>query len=197
MKKILALLLALVMAVCLTACGEDNPAAAPDNSSSTAETEFVPMTFGYITVSVPSVFSAVTEKEGMYVSAGPDASIVVTPALEVELPPSAWDESLAKESLEMLYGATYTHLELSTFEGNVNMNGNTAIYYAFYGKNAAGKDRLAQVVRLFNADLTAQHMITLIHSAEDEFFTAEVGDKIINSITLSPDAQNLAYQSKG
>ena len=199
MKKLLVLMMALVMTLSLTACGgDDTSAPAPsDNSGAASETEFVPMPFGHITMSVPSTFSAATEKEGMYVSAGPDASIVVTPTLEVELQPSEWDESLAAEALEMIYGSTYTDLELSAFEGDVNMNGNTAVYYAFHGKNVDGKDRLVQVVRLFNADLTAQYMITLIHSAEDNFFTPEVGGKIINSITLAPDAQNLAAGSEG
>lgn len=204
MKKLLVLMIALVMTLSLAACGgKDTPA--PDQSSSggasnidaASETEFASMTFGYITMSVPSVFSAVTEKEGMYVSAGPDASITVTPTLGIDIQPSEWDESLAEEALEMIYGSTYTDLELSAFEGDVNMNGNTAVYYAFYGKNADGKDRLVQVVRLYNADLTAQYMITLLHSAEDKFFTPEVGGEIINSITLAPDAQNLAAESEG
>ncbi|MBE6068185.1 MAG: hypothetical protein E7211_10925 [Clostridium lundense] len=75
------------------------------------------------------------------------------------------------------------------------MNGNTVVYYAFYEKSADGKDRLVQVVRLFNANLTAQYMITLLHSAEYKFFTPEVGGEIINSITLASDAQNLAAGS--
>lgn len=198
MKKLLVLIMAIVMTLSLAACGgEKTPA--PDQSSSGEATgaEFASMTFGYITMSAPSVFSAVTEKEGMYVSAGPDASITVTPTLGIDILPSEWDEEVAKELLQVIYGSTYTDLELSAFEGDVNMNGNTAVYYAFYGKNSAGKDRLVQVVRLYNADLTAQYMITLMHSADDKFFTPEVGGKIINSITLAPEAQNLAAESEG
>lgn len=198
MKKLLVLMMALVMTLSLAACGgEKTPA--PDQSSSSEATgaEFASMTFGYITMSAPSVFSAVTEKEGVYVSAGPDASITVTPTLGIDIQPSEWDESIAKELLQVIYGSTYTDLELSVFEGDVNMNGNTAVYYAFYGKNSAGKDRLVQVVRLYNADLTAQYMITLMHSADDKFFTPEVAGKIINSITLSPEAQNLEAESEG
>lgn len=197
MKKLLVLMMALVMTLSLAACGgNDTPAPAQSSSGGTnegtpSETEFVSMNFGHITMSVPSVFNAVEETKGMYVSAAPDASIVVTPTLEIDLPPSEWDESLAKESLETLYGSAYTDLELSAFEGDINMNGNTAVYVAFYGKNKNGKDQLIQVVRLFNADLTAQYMITVIHGAEDKFFTPEIGGKIINSITLAPDAQNL------
>lgn len=204
MKKLLVLLLALVMTLSLEACGGKNTLAPAQSSSvgasntgAASETEFVPMTFGYISMSVPSVFNAVTQQEGMYASAGPDASIVVTPTLGIDILPSEWDESLAEEALEMIYGSTYTDMELSAFEGDVNMNGNTAVYYAFYGKNADGKDRLVQVVRLFNADLTAQYMITLLHSAEDKFFTPEVGGEIINSIALASEAQNLAAESEG
>lgn len=210
MRKLLILMMALVIALSLTACGDDNTPASQQGSSSgeesntniensgkDSETEFVSMNFGYITMSVPSVFKAVEEKDGMYVSAGPDSSILVTPTMGIDLLPSEWDESLAKESLEMLYGSTYTNLEFAAFEGDVNMNGNTAVYVAFFGKNANGKDRMAQVVRLFNADLTAQYMITFIHSADDEFFTPEMAGEIINSITLSPDAQNLEPEIEG
>lgn len=202
MKKLLVLIMALVMTLSLAACGSEKTPA-PEQSSSggagntDAAAEFVSMTFGYITMSTPSVFGAVTEKEGVYVSAGPDSSITVTPTLGIDIQPSEWDEEVAKELLQVIYGSTYTDLELSDFEGDVDMNGNRAVYYAFYGKNANGKDRLIQVVRLYNADLTAQYMITLMHSADDKFFTPEVGGKIINSITLVPEAQNLAAESEG
>jgi len=182
MKKLLILMMALIMTLSLAACGGEDSAAPAQSSSSGAE--FVSMTFGDITMSVPNNFSTVTENQGIYVSAGPDASITVTPSMEIDLLPSEWDESLAEESLELLYGSTYTDMELAAFEGNVNMNGNTAVYLGFYGTNADGKERMVQVVRIFNADQTEQYQIVLMHSAEDEFFTPEVGGKIINSITL-------------
>jgi len=53
------------------------------------------------------------------------------------------------------------------------------------------------VVILYNADLTAQYIISLLHRAEDEIFTPEVGEKIINSITLAQEAQNLAAEAEG
>lgn len=210
MKKLLILMLALVMTLSLVACGGEETSTPPqsdsgetdataplDNKVANSETDFVSMNLGYITMNVPNVFNAVEEKEGMYVSAGPNASIGVTPTLEIDLLPSEWDESLASESLDMLYGSTYTNMELSAFEGDINMNGNTAVYYAFYGTNAKGEDRLVQIVRLFNADLTAQYMVTFIHGAEDEFFTPELSGEILNSITLAPEAQNLTAEIKG
>ncbi len=209
MKKLFVLMMALVMTLSFAACGggeADTPAqsspggaeatASSDNTGAASDIEFVSMNFGHITMSVPSVFGAVEEKEGMYISAGPDASIVVTPTMGIDLQPSEWDESLAEEAIGY-YSSTYTDLEFGAFEGDVNMNGNTAVYYAFFGKNASGKDRMVQVVRLFNADLTAQYMISLIHSAEDEFFTPELAGEIINSITLSPEAQNLEAEPEG
>jgi|LSQX01.3.fsa_nt_gb hypothetical protein len=47
---------------------------------------------------------------------------------------------------------------------------------------------------LYNADSTGMYVITLNHGAEDEFFTLEVNDQIINSITLADEAQHLAYE---
>lgn len=177
MKKLLVLLMALVMVLGVTACSK---------SDTPKEAKYVSMTFGDITMSVPDVFNAVKEQDGgLYVSAGPNASIVVTSAFEIDLLPSDWDESVAKDILEPMYGATYTNLELSAFEGDVNMNGNTAVYYSFKGTHADSKDRLVQVVRLYNDDLTEQYEITFMQAAEDKFFTAEVGGKIINSSTLN------------
>jgi ABC-type glycerol-3-phosphate transport system substrate-binding protein len=208
MKKTLILILAMVMTFSLAACGGDEVSAPPQNNPTETETpannadentevDFVSMNFGNITINVPSVFKAVEENGGMYVSAGPNASITVTPAIEVELLPTDWDESLASDALEMLYGNTYSNLELAAFEGDVNMNGNTAVYYAFYGTNAKGEERLAQVVQIYNADLTAQYAITFIHSADDEFYTPDLSLEIINSITLAPEAQNLPAEIEG
>lgn len=187
MKKILLLMMLFVFSLSFVACGGAKATVLSGEDGTSSETTFVSMAFGDITMSVPNVFGAVAESQGVYTSGGPNASIVVTPAMEIDLLPSEWDESLAMEILEPMYGSTYTNLELSAFEGDVNMNGNTAVYLAFYGENSSGVDRLIQVVRLFNADLTTQYIITLTHSAEDELFTPEVGGQIINSITLGTE----------
>jgi len=209
-KKLLILILALVMTLCLVACGGEETSTPPqsdsgeadataplDNNVANSETDFVSMNFGYITMNVPNVFNAVEEKEGMYISSGPSSAITVTPTFEIDLLPSEWDESLASETLDMLYGSTYTNMELAAFEGDINMNGNTAVFHAFYGTNAKGEDRLVQIVRIFNAELTAQYMVTFVHSADDEFFTPELSGEIINSITLAPEAQNLTAEFEG
>lgn len=188
MKRFVVLLTVLTLILSLVACGGDNaPVPAQGGTGAvtkSSEIKFVTKTFGKITIEVPDVFNAVTETQDMYTSGGPESSVVVTPALEIDLLPSEWDESLAESVLEPLYGTTYSDIELAAFEGNVNMNGNTAVYLAFYGKNADGKERLVQVVRLYNKDLTQQYIITFMHSADDAFFTEEIGGRIINSITL-------------
>lgn len=211
MKKFIALIMALVMTLSFAACGGEsasapNPSssagteatvptdtseAKPDNNEAATEVEYVTKTFGHIIMSVPSLFGDVTEQDGMYASAGPESSIVVTPALDIDLLPSEWDETLAAQSLELYYSETYTDMELAAFDGDVNMNGNQAVYFAFFGTNASGKERTVQVVRLYNADLTALYVITFIHSADSDFFTADIASQLINSITLAPEAQNL------
>lgn len=75
------------------------------------------------------------------------------------------------------------------------MNSNSAIYYAFNSKNSAGENRLVQVVRIYYADLTALYMISLINGAENEFYPSEVVSKIVNSIILAEEAQNLTAES--
>lgn len=168
-----------------------------DNNEKASKVKFVNMTFGNITMDVPNVFGAVTEKDGVYLSAGSNASIAATQAFEVDLLPSDWDESFAAESLQLFYGSTFTNMKLAAFQGDVNLNGNTAVYYSFYGKNSANMDCLVQIVLLYNADLTAQYAITFLHEADDELFTTEMTEKIINSITLSKAAQHMKAESEG
>ncbi|HPB17220.1 MAG TPA: hypothetical protein PK705_05150 [Clostridia bacterium] len=199
MKKILVVMLVIVMMFSITACNEKQTTDPEQNNTGEINipgVNFVDKAFGYITISVPDVFGEVEEKDGMYVCAGPAASIVVTPTLGMDIMYEEWDESLTGEYIQMIYGSTYTDIELSAYEGDVDMNGNQAIYYACYGKNAEGIDRLLQVVRIYNADMNAQYMITLTHTSGDEFFTAEVGGAIINSITLSDEAQHLKAQGE-
>jgi len=219
MKKILVFMLTLVMLLSFTACGgKDNEASeqsgsdtkeatAPESNAGedskveekseaedNSEVEFVTMNFGYITMKVPNVFGDVTEANGVYVSAGPDASITVSPAMKVTALPEQWNENELEGTLPAAYGSAFTNLELGAFDNNVNMNGNAAVYYGLYGTSSAGKEYLVQVVTLYNADLTAQYTISLIHASGDEFFTAEVGSEILNSITLAEEAQNLVAE---
>lgn len=199
MKKALGLLLALALLMSLAACGggdstepdQDDTGEAGDTGE-VSEVPFVPMTFGYITISLPDVFGSPTEQDGMYVSPGPNAAIVATPVLELDMQPSEWTESLLEESLEAIHGSQYENPELAAFQGDVNMNGNSAVYYAFYGKESDGTERLVHVVILYNADLTGQYVITLLHNVDDEILTPEVAERIINSITLAEEAQKLA-----
>jgi len=216
MKKIIALMMALVMVLAFTACGggktpapaqnssgeesaaasqsnsgEESSAPAQSNSGEEANageaegTEFVDMNFGDITMSVPSTFGTPEEKDGTYVSSGPNyASIIVMAPMAADIPASEWDESLAEEIVNESYGSTYTDIRFAAFEGNINMNGSPAVYYGFYGKNASGIDRLIQVVRLYTPEESAMYMIALAHDADDEFFTPEISGEIINSIML-------------
>lgn len=161
----------LVLSLSLVACGESEP-------------KLVKMTFGNITLSAPDVLGAVEEREGVYVSSGPNSSLSVIPAMEIDLLPTDWDESFAGEAIELLYSATYSDIEQVTFQGDLDLNGNTAVYIAFNGTNASGEKRLVHTVRLFNSDITEQYMISLIHAVDDKLFTDEMNSQIINSIAL-------------
>lgn len=151
------------------------------------------MTFGYISMDVPTVFSQSSEENGMYKSSGPNTAIVVSP-LVVDMQPSEWTEELVVNSLEAIYGELYSDLKLEVFEGDVNMNGNPAVYYALNGTTLTGGDELlAHVLLVYNADLTAVYAIELNHGATDAFFSKEVNSQIINSVALAEEAQHLAY----
>jgi len=171
--------------------GEESAVSEQDSSDEAAdtdaasETEFATMQFGDITMNVPGTFGAPEEKDGTYVSSGPDyASIIVMAPIAADISASEWDEGLAEEVVNESYGSTYTDIRFAAFEDNINMNGSPAVYYGFYGKNASGIDRLIQVVRLYTPEESAMYMIALAHDADDEFFTPEIAGEILNSITL-------------
>lgn len=198
MKKLLVLMMMLFLTLGLMGCGGESSPDTSQNSSNitsseTSQIEFVPMNFGYTTMNVPSVFSQSYEEDEMYISAGPDAAIVVSP-LVADVHPSDWSESVVADLLEEIYGSLYTDLKLAAFENVSNLNGNTAVYYAFNGTTMDGSDRLVHILLLYNADLTAIYAIELNHGATDSFFDQNVNDQIINSITLADEAQHLPYE---
>lgn len=212
-KRLLALMLTITMALGLAACSGNaapssqdlsggtetaSPSGSAGEASETApnpasesaseassEVKFVSMAFGNITIDVPDGFSAPADNNGTYISAMDDASILVIPDTAVEIAPSDWDEDLAADVIAENYGGTYSDLKLAAFDGDVNMNGNTAVYYCFFGTNSSGIERMIQVVHLYNADHTAQTMIALVHDVDNDFFTADISAQIINSITMA------------
>lgn len=183
MKKLLVLIMTLVLTLSLIACGS-----ASDNS--TTETKFVTKTFGNITINVPDVFGQVKEENEMYISAAPGASLVVSYPMEVQVKPSEWEENSVAEALDTAYGSVYTDLSLESFEKDVNMNGNEAVYYGFSGKSPDGTKMLVQMVTVYNADLTEQYVVTFTQKVDDEVFTSDIASEIINSITLVQEAQH-------
>lgn len=190
MKKLIGVMSAAIAVVGLTACGgEEQPVeeskAAEVVEEQVVESETVTKEFGNISIDVPSKFTDVTLEEDFYVVGGPNASITVTSLPEVELLPSEWDESLASESLELFFSETYSNMELAIYEGSININGNPAVYYSFYGTNADGDEHLVHIVRLFNADISKQYLVNYIHLVEDESYTADVSSAIIDSIVLT------------
>lgn len=201
-KRLLALMFAITMVLGLAACGGNtDPSPSPDSSGGTeaaspsgnadeaseapSEVKFVSMAFGNITIDVPDGFSAPADNNGTYLSTMDDASILVIPDTAVEIAPSDWDEDLAADVIAENYGGTYSDLKLAAFDGDVNMNGNTAVYYCFFGTNSSGIERMIQVVHLYNADHTAQTMIALVHDVDNDFFKADISTQIINSITMA------------
>jgi hypothetical protein len=194
MKKPITLMLAMAMALSLAACSDEADAPSENTApQADQQTESQPeekqvvlndVAFGDITISVPSEFDAVQETQGVYVAAGPDSSLTVTPATEIELMPEEWDESLAADMLEPYYGSVYTDLALLSFQDNMEINGTSAIYMSFQGKNAQGADRIAHIIRLYDLDNSAQYIVTLVHSDGNELFTPEVSEAVLNSITL-------------
>lgn len=191
MKKLFSAMSAVVAVVALTACGaEESPKVAGEQVvEEQVVPEMVTKEFGDVSITVPAVFSDVTEQDGMFLVSAPNASLTVTPLSEVELLPTEWNEEVAQGSLELLYSEAYSDMELAVFEGNIDLNGSPAVYYAFYGTASDGEEHAVHAVRLFNKDVTAQYFIAYIHVADDEAYDADLSGDIINSITLSADAE--------
>lgn len=190
MKKSILVTAALLAVFSLAACGDEESAEIEAAEEAKVEEKAVTKEFGNISVTVPAMFEDVKETDGFYVAAGPNASVTVTPVLEVELPPTEWNEELAIDSLELLYGEVYMNMSLASYEGQIDLNGNPSVYYSFYGTTLDGEqEHLVHIVRLFNPDVTAQYLVNFIYKTEDTSYTADVTDALINSITLSSAAQ--------
>ena len=64
------------------------------------------------------------------------------------------------------------------------MNGTPAVWFAFYGTNSKGVERFVQNVYLFDVDNGVEYFVNFVQSAENDVFTQDMNDTIINSITL-------------
>lgn len=173
-NKILALILALtaILAIALTGCGEESNG-----------TEWVDKTFGDITISLPEEFQDVNQSNGVYTCAGPGASVTVSEATPADIGPEDWTQELLEDNLGIMYGATYTDISLLSFEGNVDINGDPAVCFDLQGTNSSGKVRIIRNVYLFNDEAGEQYVIALIYTDGDSFFSDEVCDTILASIT--------------
>lgn len=193
-KRLMAVILALLMVFAFAACGGEETA--PDEDTvqqengevqqpeETEDTAYVEMAFGDITITVPDIFQEPQENQGFYGAAGPDSSITVSGAMPIDIQPEDWTEDLVAASLESMYGATYSDLTLAGFQGDVDMNGTPAVWFAFYGTNSKGVERFVQNVYLFDVDNGVEYFVNFVQSAENDVFTQDMNDTIINSITL-------------
>jgi len=115
---------------------------------------------------------------------GPDfrTMIGVSYGEPVETRPDEYSERELKEAMGDI---------LKDFKGVINLNGNKAVYYIIQIATEGGEGYIRHMVQLYNADITAQYSINLEYSSDDKFFTSDVVNQIINSITLAPEAQHL------
>ncbi len=158
------------------------------NTGATSRSNFPPMQFGYITINVPDGFGEV-EDWGMYNSMGPNWSTIdVSHGEPVNLRP----EEYTKEGMKEMLGDM-----LKDFKGEINLNGNKAVYYTMQMETESGKSFTRHLVWLYNADITAQYSIGLEYTTGDAVFTSDVVNQIINSITLAPEAQHLGPEFEG
>lgn len=158
------------------------------NTGATSKSNFPPMQFGYITINVPDGFGEV-EDWGMYNSMGPNWSTIdVSHGEPVNLRP----EEYTKEGMKEMLGDM-----LKDFKGEINLNGNKAVYYTMQMETESGKSFTRHLVWLYNADITAQYSIGLEYTTGDAVFTSDVVNQIINSITLAPEAQHLGPEFEG
>jgi len=65
----------------------------------------------------------------------------------------------------------------------VDINGDPAVCFDLQGTNSSGKVRIIRNVYLFNDEAGEQYVIALIYTDGDSFFSDEVCDTILASIT--------------
>lgn len=147
---------------------------------------FGEVAFGDLVITVPEIFGEVTEQDGVFLASSNEygGTITVTAATEIDLMPEEWDESLAAEAVQTLYGSVYTDIQFNSFTASDDMNGAPGVYMSFYGVNANGQNRLVQILRLYTPDLTAFYQVALSHASEDAVFIPEVDAIIVGSVTF-------------
>jgi len=165
---------------------EATPAPAESSSGNTGATnnsDFTSKKFGYVTISVPNDFGDVEEWDGYYTCYGMGSLTVgASSGGKVDMRPEEYTkESLMERHNKMLH----------EFKGEINLNGNRAVYYVIRTETEGGSVFFNHLVWLYNADITAKYGISIEYISFDESVTPEVIDHIINSITLAPEAQHL------
>jgi len=149
MKKLLALMMALVMTFSLAACGGDGGSVEPDSIVSEPEAPAVTLVnkeANFTTLLVPSDFGEFYDKDGYAVAEGTNSSIVVTPTIV----PDVRIEDITEEYMVDLMGNTYSNIEVLAFDNPVTIAGVDAVSFQFTGDGAtSGKNKTVCHITMF------------------------------------------------
>ena len=176
MKKFLAMMMAMMMAFSVAACGGGEEAAP-------AEPTMVELSNGYVTMMVPEAYSDVQQMEGMVGAGGPGGSVIISDPIEADI--AAAD--VTEEVMLMLAGDSYPDVEMLAFENPSEVDGTEAVYASMKGTNAtSGLEHTMEYFMVFYMldDVLNMQNICVMYQAGEGADMETYLDDVVSSIKV-------------
>ena len=175
MKKLFAMMMAMMMAFSMAACGGEETVEEP-------ETSLVMQEAGMVSMLVPDDFEAFAQYEGMIAAPGPGSSIIVADPWVADVAAADITEA---DVAEMVSGS-YPDAVVLEYENPVEIGGTEAVTFTIEGTHEDGGKNTVTYALLF-------YMMDDVMYEQDLCFTYRTGEgtsleaampEIIDSITI-------------
>ena len=168
MRKFISMILMLILSISiLTACGGGEEITLAEVTTDQG-----------VTLELPNDMEK--KSEILYADASGNAAVFQVMEYSEEEPISDWFE----EAVAALIEQTYTDVEVTNFENDNTINGNTGMVAYFTAKTTDGEDRGGAMVML--TDGTNNYIVNFVYRGENaEGFFATNLESITNSITTN------------
>lgn len=185
MKKVLLFIMTVMMCMSLVACGGDDSSTTDQEASKAiaTDTTLVSKEAHYTTILVPSDFSDFVDNEGLAIAQSSGASIGITQTVETDVS----IEDMTEEYLLGLMSATYSDVEVVSFENPVTMGGVDAVSIVFTGTGATtGRKHTVQHITLFFTleDINCEQQLLFTYDTEAKTSLEAHIEEILESISL-------------
>ncbi|WP_265445265.1 hypothetical protein [Acetivibrio straminisolvens] len=176
MKRLPALILALVLALNFAACGGNTGLAASDVTLVRKEANFTSLL-------VPSDFTEFEDFEGFTVAKAEGASIVITPIIEQVVS----IKEITRDYMVELVKDSYSNVNVLKFDNAATIGGTDAVYFLFKGDdNSSNNNNTVCYINLFftvDGQACEQEIVFTYNTGVNTSLETNL-DTIINSISL-------------